>query len=106
MECLIQYLDEIEDVFCALALVAERIRQAIKTLFILAVSAMCPVLGVLLAIAHPPMALATAFLALSGLLYHAVVDCLPASPPASPLRSQLGASLNSTLDSGPRAVAS
>ena len=102
MECLIQYLDEIEDVFCALALVAERIRQAIKTLFILAVSAMCPVLGVLLAVAHPPMALATAFLALSGLLYHAVVDCLPASP----LRSQLGASLNSTLDSGPRAVAS
>ncbi len=102
MECLIQYLDEIEDAFYALALVAERIRRAIKTLFILAISAMCPALGVVLAIAHPPIALATAFLALSGLLYHAVVDCLPDSPPASPLRSQL----NSTQDSPLRATAS
>jgi hypothetical protein len=77
MECLIQYLDEIEDIFYALALVAERVRQAIKTLIILAVSAMLPASGVLLAIAHPPLALATAFLALSGLLYHAAVDVPP-----------------------------
>jgi hypothetical protein len=83
MECLIQYLDEIEDIFYAFALVAERIRRAIKTLFILAVSAMFPALGVLLAIAHPPLALATAFLALSGLLYNAVVG----SPPDSQLRA-------------------
>jgi hypothetical protein len=85
MECLIQYLDEIEDALYALALVAERIREAIKTMFILALSAICPALGVLLAIAHPPMALATAVLALSGLLYHAVVDCLPDSASGSPL---------------------
>ncbi len=77
MECLIQYLDEIEDIFYALALVAERVRQAIKTLFILAVSALLPASGVLLAIAHPPLALATACLALSGLLYHAVVGSPP-----------------------------
>ena len=96
MECLIQYLDEIEDIFYALALVAERIRQAIKTLFVLAVSAMCPALGILLAIAHPPMALATAALAVSGLLYRAVVG--------SPLDSPLNSSLDRTLNSPPRAV--
>jgi hypothetical protein len=81
MECLIQYLDEVEDIFYAIALVAERIRQAIKTLLLLAVSTMCPAWAVLLAIAHPPMALATAFLALSGLLYHAVVGSPPILSP-------------------------
>ena len=102
MECLIQYLDEIEDVFYAIALVAERIRRAFKNLFILAVSAMCPALGVVLAIAHPPMALATAFLGLSGLLYHAAVG----SPPGRPPVSGLGSPLQSPLHSPPRAAAS
>jgi hypothetical protein len=74
MECLIQYLDDLEDIFYALALVAERVRRAIKTFFVVAVSAMFPACGILLAIAHPPLALATVFLAVSGLLYHAVVD--------------------------------
>ena len=106
MECLIQYLDEIEDIFYALALVAERIRQAIETLFVFSVSAMCPAIGILLAIAHPPMALATAALAVSGLLYHAVVGS-PLGPQLdSPLNSTLGSPLNRTLDSPPRAVTS
>jgi hypothetical protein len=86
MECLIQYLDELEDAFYAIALVAERIRQAIKTLIILAVSATLPAFGVLLASAHPPLALATACLALSGLLYRAAIG----SPPDSPLRAAVG----------------
>lgn len=80
MECLIQYLDELEDLCYAIALVAERIRQAIKTLVILAVSATLPGFGVLLAIVHPPLALATACLALSGLLYRAVIGSPPDSP--------------------------
>lgn len=105
MECLIQYLDEIEDALYALALVAERIRQAIKTLFILAVSAMCPALGVLLAIAHPPIALATAFLALSGLLYHAAVGSPLASRHDSTLDRTLDSPLNSTLYSASQAAA-
>jgi hypothetical protein len=87
MECLIQYLDEVEDIFYAIALVAERIRQAINTLFILTVSAMFPACGVLLAIAHPPLALATAFLALSGLLYHAAVGSPPDFQPDFPADS-------------------
>ncbi len=77
MECLIQYLDELEDIYYAIALVAERIRRALKSLIILAVSAMFPAGGVLLATTHPPLALATVFLAMAGLLYHAVVDFPP-----------------------------
>ncbi len=79
MERLIQYLDEIEDAFYAFALITERIRQAIKAVSILAVSAMLPALAVLLAIEHPPLGLATAFLAQSGLLYHAAVGSRPGS---------------------------
>ena len=81
MECLIQYLDEVEDIFYAIALIAERIRQSIKTLLVLAISVMLPAFGVLLAVVHPPLALATAFLALSGLLYHAAVGSPPIFSP-------------------------
>lgn len=80
MECLIQCLDEIEDICYAIALVVERIRQAVKSLLVFALSAMLPAGGVLLAMTHPPLGLAAAFLALSGLLYNAVVDLAPRKP--------------------------
>lgn len=77
MECLIQYLDELEDFCYTIALLAERIRRAIRSLLLFALSATLPAGGILLAVTHPPLGLATAFLALSGLLYNAVVGLPP-----------------------------
>jgi hypothetical protein len=74
MECLIQYLDEIEDMYYAVALLAERIRRAFRALFVLAASAAFSALGIGLAIAHPPLAIATVFLSVAGMLYRAAVD--------------------------------
>ncbi|HEX9851417.1 MAG TPA: hypothetical protein VGA68_00315 [Woeseiaceae bacterium] len=73
MECLIQYLDELEDLYYAVALVAERIRRAFRALIVLAVSATFPALGVLLAVTHPPLAGAMVLLSVTGLLYRAAV---------------------------------
>jgi hypothetical protein len=74
MECLIQYLDEIEDFFYAIALLAERIRRLFRVTLILASSALLTTGGVTLALSRPPLALAVVTLALAGLLYHAAVD--------------------------------
>jgi hypothetical protein len=71
MECLIQYLDDLEDIFYAVALVAERIRGFLKLLLLAVFGILLPVGGVLLALVAPPLALATVFMALSVLLYRA-----------------------------------
>ena len=72
MECLIQYLDELEDYFYAMALLRERILRALKTAVILVVAALCQISGVLLALSQPPLALAVVCLAMVGMLYRAV----------------------------------
>lgn len=74
MECLIQYLDELEDMYYAVALLAERMRRAFRALIVLVFSAAFSALGILLAIAHPPLAIATVFLSAAGMLYRAAVD--------------------------------
>ena len=56
MERLAQYLDDLEDLIYAAALKAERIRQALKFLLFMAVSAALQVLGVFIALRSPPMA--------------------------------------------------
>ena len=74
MERLVQYLDDLEDLFYALALKAERIRMAISFFFFMATAAVLQVVCVLTALTHPPVALAMASLLAVGMLYNAVVD--------------------------------
>jgi Zn-dependent membrane protease YugP len=72
MECLIQYLDEIEDAFYAIALVTERIRRGVQFTAILAISLLLQILGVMLALSQPALALGAVALMSVGLLYRAV----------------------------------
>lgn len=77
MECLIQYLDELEDLIFAIALKAERIRMAVSFFIFMATGAALQVFCVLIALQHPPIALAVASLLAVGMLFHAVVDHPP-----------------------------
>ena len=77
MECLVQYLDDLEDLFYALALKAERIRQALQFFLFLAAAAALQVGGVFIALKNPPIAVAVASLLLVGMLFRAVVGPAP-----------------------------
>ena len=77
MERLLQYLDDLEDVIYAAPLIAEQIRGAtLRVLFLLG-SFCLQVAGVLLALRHPPLALAVVTLLVVGLLHRAVVVPVP-----------------------------
>lgn len=77
MECLMQYLDDIEDAIFAVALLGERLRRfALRLASVLAVAAVTG-LGILLAVNRLPLALALAALVAVGLLYHSVVSPAP-----------------------------
>ena len=74
MERLLQYLDDLDDLYGAFGLLAERLRnlawQAGRFLLLLiSVSA-----SVLLALAEPPFALAIAIILFTTLLYRAVTE--------------------------------
>ncbi len=69
---MIQWLDELDDLIAAIGLVSERIRNFIRTLSFLAISLFIQCAGVLLALRHPPLALATAMLLFVTLLYRSV----------------------------------
>jgi len=73
MECIVQYLDNLEDLIFAAALKAERALQLAKFFAFMAVSAALQVLGILLALRHPPLALGVAALLAVGALFRAVV---------------------------------
>jgi hypothetical protein len=68
----IQWLDELDDLIAAIGLVSERIRNFFRTLSFLAISLFIQCAGVLLALRHPPLALATAMLLFVTLLYRSV----------------------------------
>jgi hypothetical protein len=68
----IQWLDELDDLIAAIGLVSERIRNFFRTLSFLAISLIIQCAGVLLALRHPPLALATAMLLFVTLLYRSV----------------------------------
>lgn len=82
MECLVQYLDDLEDLLYALALKAERIRQTLQFLLCMAAAAALQVCGVYIAFKNPPMAVAVASLLLVGMLFRAVVGPAPKVRPA------------------------
>jgi len=72
MERLVQYLDDLEDIYFATALLMERVRRAAQICLLLVVSLGVQILGVLLALSSPPLALATVSLTVVGMLYRGV----------------------------------
>ncbi|MDA0706005.1 MAG: hypothetical protein O2907_04460 [Proteobacteria bacterium] len=67
-----QWLDELDDLLAAVRLVSERIRSFLLGLSLLVFSALAPIAGVLLALRHPPLVMATAMLLFVTLLYRSV----------------------------------
>lgn len=81
MERLVQYLDDLEDLICAIPLITEQFRRAVLRVLFLLASIGLQVAGVILALIQPPMALAIVMLLLVGMLHRAVV--IPIPPPLS-----------------------
>jgi len=81
MECMLQYLDDIDDLIGAFGLLYEGLRRLALAFAALAISLTCIVSGVVLALAHPPIALATCILLLVTLLYRSIT-----APPRQQLR--------------------
>jgi len=79
MEIIIQYLDDLEDLFYVFALKWERIRRAIRFALFVTTSILFQVFGVFLALSYPPFALAVAALLLVGMLYRGAVFYSPES---------------------------
>ena len=72
MECFLQYLDDLDDLYGALGLVWENLRRAVLGLFALTMLLAGAAGGVALALAHPPLALATGTVLFVILLYRSV----------------------------------
>ena len=83
MECFLQYLDDLDDLYGALGLVWERLRRAILGLFTLTMLLAGAAGGVALALAHAPIALATGTVLFVILLYRSVTAPHAALTPAA-----------------------
>lgn len=73
MERLLQYLDDLDDLFYAVALAGERIRRFLRASALIASSILLELLFIKLALNDPPLAMAIAALLTVGLLYRGVV---------------------------------
>lgn len=82
MERLVQYIDDFEDLFYALALKAERIRQMLQFFLGMVAAIALQAGGVFIALKNPPLAVAVASLLLVGMLFRAVVGPAPEAQPA------------------------
>lgn len=80
MERLLQYLDDLDDLYGMVGLINERLRRCIYALFSYLLLGAGAVAGVWLALLHPPLALATSILLFVTLLYRSVT-ARPASWP-------------------------
>jgi hypothetical protein len=72
LERLIQYLDEFDDLLSTFGLLAERIRNTVLAFMFLGFALFLQLGGILLALRHPPLALAAALLMFVSLLYRSV----------------------------------
>ncbi len=72
MERLLQYLDDLDDLFSSIGLLAEKIRNTFLTLVFLGFSLMLQIGSVALALLHPPLALGAALIMFVTLLYRSV----------------------------------
>jgi uncharacterized membrane protein YgaE (UPF0421/DUF939 family) len=73
MERIAQYLDDLEDLVYAVALVAERLRRAVRRIVAVFLALAMLALGFLLALSQPPLALAAVSLLMVTALYRAAV---------------------------------
>ncbi len=74
MERLLQYLDDLDDLYGAAGLLLERLRHIAWLVAALTLSGTLLFGGILLALREPPLALATAILLFTALLYRAVTE--------------------------------
>ena len=72
MEFLLQYLDDLDDLYGAFGLVWERLRRTVILLGYLAMLLAAAAAGIWLALAHPPIAMATSTMLFVILLYRSV----------------------------------
>ena len=83
MECFLQYLDDLDDLYGAFGLVWEKLRRVILGLFRLTILLAGASGGVALALAHAPIALATGTVLFVILLYRSVTTPSAASAAAA-----------------------
>lgn len=74
MERLAQLLDDLDDVFSTLGLARERLRTVLILFALVFAFIPLQVAGILLAIEHPPVAMATAMLMFMVLFYRTVTS--------------------------------
>jgi hypothetical protein len=72
MECFLQYLDNLDDLYGMFGLVWEKLRRVLLKLVSLAMVLTVAAGGIALALAHPPIALATSTMLFVTLLYRTV----------------------------------
>lgn len=74
MEIVMQWMDDLDDLVAAIGLISERVRNFSIAVLMLAISLLLPLAGVLLALRHPPLALASAIILFVTLLYRLVTQ--------------------------------
>lgn len=72
MERLLQYLDDLDDLYGMVGLIVERLRRFLYALLSYSLIGAGAFAGVWLALLHPPLALATCILLFVTLLYRSV----------------------------------
>ena len=80
MECLLQYLDDLDDLFGAFGLVWEKLRRVLIRLLATSLLLGVASLAMWLALLHPPLALATSTVLFVVLLYRSVTSPTLKSP--------------------------
>jgi hypothetical protein len=83
MECIIQYLDDLEDLVYTFPLMWEKIRRLCRLVFFTSASAALMSLGIYLALTNPPIAVAAGSLLLVAILYRGAVHHSPRGPAAA-----------------------
>ena len=74
MERIAQLLDDLDDLISMIGLIGERIRKLVLGLIVTCATIAVQIGGILLALAHPPLAMALALLLFISLLYHSVTS--------------------------------
>jgi hypothetical protein len=74
VECFLQYLDDLDDLYGMVGLIRERIRRSLKRATLFGVLLLTAVAGFWLAMVHAPIALATSTLLFVTLMYRSVTS--------------------------------
>jgi len=74
LERLLQYMDDIDDLYGAFGLLYEKLRRAVLKLLTLCAGLIIVAAGIALALVHPPIALATCIVLFVTLLYRSATS--------------------------------